>query len=139
MELNRLAAATIAVMALSSATPAGSAVEVTGVLAGQTQISYGCPGPVRVGGPTCNPWRSFPNGRFRLTARETGGFPVAGRSRVVVSDGTGWFELRLAVGSYIVTPLAQDHTRGGPTLTIQVSAAKTTRIWVRFQGFPMMA
>jgi hypothetical protein len=74
-----------------------------------------------------------------VAARASDGTLVPGTTRLVVSDATGHFALQLASGSYTITPLPQDHTRGGPLLTVQVTATKTTRIQVRFYGFPMMA
>jgi hypothetical protein len=118
---------------------AAPAVATRGVLAGQTQISYGCPGPVRVGAPSCQPWHALPRARFAVARRAADGSVVPGTTRLVVSGATGQFALQLAPGSYTVTPLAQAHTRGGPTLLVHLRAAKTTTIQVRFQGFPMMA
>jgi hypothetical protein len=105
---------------------------VAGTLAGQTQISYGCPGPVAEGGPSCNPWRTFARARFSVSPNPSG------RARIVVSDSLGRFSLRLAPGSYTVTSLAQAHTRGGATLQVRIREGALTRILVRFQGFPMM-
>ena len=111
------------------AATAGTAV---GTLAGQTQISYGCPGPVAEGGPSCNPWRPFAQARFSVSPSPSG------RARIVVSDSLGRFSLRLAPGNYTVTSLPQAHTRGGTTLQVRIRPGALTRIVVRFQGFPMM-
>ena len=115
-------------MAVAAAT-AGPAV---GTLAGQTQISYGCPGPVAESGPSCNPWRTFAQARFSVSQSSSG------RVHTVVSDGLGRFSLRLAPGNYTVTSLPQAHTRGGTTLQVRIRPGAVTRILVRFQGFPMM-
>jgi hypothetical protein len=112
---------------------AATAGTVVGTLAGQTQISYGCPGPVAEGGPSCNPWRTFAQARFSVSASSP-----SGRAQIVVSDGLGRFSLRLAPGNYTVTSLPQAHTRGGTTLQIRVRPGAVTRIVVRFQGYPMM-
>ena|SRR5712691_3784454 len=90
---------------------AGSASAATGTLTIQTQISFGCPGPVAVDGPSCHPWHAFANARFSLS-------PSSGPARVVVSDGQGRFTTRLAPGSYTVKPLPQAQTRGGTTLRV---------------------
>ena len=115
-------------MGVAAAT-AGTAV---GTLAGQTQISYGCPGPVAEGGPSCNPWRTFAQARFSVSPSPSG------RAHIVVSDSLGRFSLRLAPGNYTVTSLPQAHTRGGTTLQIRIRPGALTRIVVRFQGYPMM-
>ena len=103
-----------------------------GTLAGQTEISYGCPGPVAEGGPSCNPWHLFAEARFSISPS------LPGLARTVVSDGLGRFSLRLPPGSYTVTTLQNAHTRGGTTFQVRIRAGALTRILVRFQGFPMM-
>ena len=103
-----------------------------GTLAGQTQISYGCPGPAAQGGPSCNPWRTFAHARFTVSPSPSG------QARTVVSDSLGRFSVRLAPGSYTVTPLPQAHTHGGTTQNVRIRSGVPTRILVRFQGFPMM-
>ena len=115
--------------ALAVAGPAASAPPAGGVLTGVTQISFGCPGPVHVGGPSCNPWHPLARARFS----------VAGR--IVRSDAQGRFTVRLPVGTYVVKPLAQPelHTLGGTQMTVRIRAGQTTRILVRFTGFPQMA
>jgi hypothetical protein len=110
---------------------AGSASAATGTLTGQTQISYGCPGPVAPDSTSCHPWHAFAKARFSVS-------PSLGQTRFVVSDAQGRFTMRLAPGSYTVKSLPQAHTRGGTTLRVQVRAGALTRILVRFQGFPMM-
>jgi hypothetical protein len=120
---------------------AGVAAPVTtadGWLAGRTQISYGCPGPVRKGYPSCDPWRMFAHARFSVALEAANGSPIPSTSRLVVSDGQGRFSLRLPAGRYAVTPLPQAHTRGGTRLRVRVEAGAVTRVLVRFQGFPMM-
>ena len=116
----------------SAAVALATARTTAGTLVGQTLISYGCPGPVAVGGPSCNPWRAFAQARFSVSSSP------AGRARMVVSDSLGRFSLRLPPGSYTVTTLPQAHTRGGTTLQVRIRAGAVTRILVRFQGFPMM-
>lgn len=113
------------------ASPARSA---GGLLTGATQISFGCPGPVREGTPSCHPWHPLAHARFSVAAG-------AGRTRLFRSDAQGQFTLRLPAGSYTVTPLAQPglHTLGGPHLTVRIRAGETARILVRFEGFPQMA
>ena len=111
----------------TAATPAG-----VGTLAGQTQISYGCPGPVAEAEPSCNPWRTFARARLSVSPSPPG------PPRTVVSDSLGHFSLRLAPGNYTLTALPQTHTRGGTTLHVRIRAGALTGILVRFQGFPMM-
>jgi hypothetical protein len=38
----------------------------SGLVFGQTQISYGCSGPARVGHPSCEIWHAFPDARFGI-------------------------------------------------------------------------
>ena len=123
---------TLIATGLALAALAGSAQAATpvGRLSGATQISFGCPGPAREGEPGCNPWRPFAHARIIVAGN--------GVKRLVLSDGRGRFTLVLPVGGYTVTPLPQKNTRGGPRLTIRVSARTTTWIRVRFVGFPMM-
>src|SRR2546423_1501800 len=72
---------------LAGLAPAAGAAPATGVLAGRTQISFGCPGPAREGEPGCNPWRPFANARLAIG------------SRVVRSDAAGGFTLGVNVGA----------------------------------------
>jgi hypothetical protein len=112
---------------------AGSAGQDPGRLSGVTQISYGCPGPQRVG-QQCERWSSFAHARFRVTTLAGAG----GSARVIVSDGRGRFTLALAPGRYRVTPLRQAHTTGGVSVTVAIRTTATTWVRVRFQGFPRM-
>jgi hypothetical protein len=116
---------------------AGSAHE-SGVLTGTTQISFGCPGPVREGSPACNPWHTFPDAHFSVARRGTDGGPVTGTARVLTSDPAGHFRVRLGTGVYLVTPLPQAHTRGGTPTSVQIRASRTRTILVRFIGYPQM-
>jgi hypothetical protein len=122
-----LIATALVLAALAGSAQASPAV---GRLSGATQISFGCPGPVREGEPGCNPWRPFAHAHLTVAGN--------GIKRVVLSDERGRFTLVLPVGAYSVTPLPQKNTRGGPRLTVRVSAGQTTWIRVRFVGFPMM-
>jgi hypothetical protein len=115
---------------------AGSA-NATGRLAGLTQITYGCPGPQRVG-QQCERWSVFKHARFALTRVRPDGTPIAGSRRIVVSDGNGRFSLVLTAGAYAVIPLAQAHTRGGRSFAVRVRAGQVAGITVRFLGYPMM-
>jgi hypothetical protein len=102
----------------------------TGVLAGVTQISYGCPGPQREG-EQCERWSVLPHARFRV---EHAGAP----RQTVTSDALGRFRLALAAGRYVLTPLPQAHTSGGARLAVAVRAGRTSSVRVRFQGVPRM-
>ena len=138
MHLRRLIAVTVLVAAGTAAAPAHGAGTPAGWLAGKTQISFGCPGPVRDDQPACDPWRPFPNARFSVVRIGTGGTPVAATRRLVVSDDGGAFRLRLAAGAYDVTPLRQAHTFAGTPLRVRVTAGAVTRLVVRFEGYPKM-
>lgn len=108
-----------------------------GRLAGVTQISYGCPGPVRVG-QECERWLPFPGARFSVVARAIAPASGSRPGRVVVSDQRGRFSIVLAVGVYALAPLAQVHTRGGTRLLVRVLAGKTASVLIRFEGVPRM-
>jgi hypothetical protein len=133
---------TIGIGAIACIGPAVSvanpAVEVSGQLAGRTQISFGCPGPVQEGTPGCNPWRAFAHARFSLARRSASGDPLPGTQRIVTSDARGRFALRLPAAAYLITPLPQRHTHGGTRLSVQVRAGESTTTLVRFIGFPQM-
>jgi hypothetical protein len=117
-----------------------SAVSVStnpdGRLAGLTQISYGCPGPQRVG-QQCERWSMFAHARFALMRNRADGTPVPSTRRIVASDGSGRFSLALPAGSYTIIPLPQTHTRGGATLTARIRPGQTTRITIRFGSSPV--
>jgi hypothetical protein len=98
-----------------------------GTLAGRTLISFGCPGPVREGDQSCNPWQVFPNARFAVG------------TRVFRSDAGGRFTLRLARGRYVVRTLPQPHVRGELRVVATVRSGARTTIVLRFNGFPKMA
>ena len=110
----------------------------SGLLIRLTQISYGCPGPARVGQPSCEIWHSFPHARFGIRQIGPKGQPLPQIVRVVVSDRLGRFTLQLTKGDYQVTPLVQAHTSGGRKLTIHIQPGHTTKILVRFLGVPRM-
>ena len=122
--------ALVALAATGLAT-AGTAGQAPGRLSGVTQISYGCPGPQRVG-TVCERWSSFGHARFRLTTVSTG------EARIVTSDRRGRFTILLSSGRYRLTPLRQAHTTGGASLTVTIRPAVTARVRVRFHGFPQM-
>lgn len=132
----------IAMAAAISVGPAaavgGSAELATGRLVGQTQISFGCPGPVREGTPGCNPWRVFPHARFAVARVSAAGTQATTARRVVTSDAQGRFVVLLPTGSYVVTPLPAPRTRGGKPLAVKIADGEVTTIRVRFAGFPLM-
>lgn len=138
MTLRTLIAVTVLAAAGAAAGTSHGATTPAGWLAGKTQISFGCPGPVREDGPSCNPWRTFPNAQLSLVRIGPGGAPVAATRRLVVSDDGGAFRLRLAAGAYEVTPLRQAHALAGTPLRVRVTAGAVTRLLVRFEGFPQM-
>jgi hypothetical protein len=110
---------------------AAGGVTAQGRLVGQTQISFGCPGPVAVDGPSCNPWHPFAHARIAVQS-------AAGARRVVVSDDQGRFGVELPAGRYDVIPLPQPSTHGGPALHVRIRPARSTALVVRFTGFPQM-
>jgi hypothetical protein len=132
-----LVALALAAAASASASAADVRATTDGRMSGATQITFGCPGPVRVGAPPCEHWSSFPHARFTLT-RLRGGVPVSGSERRFNSDGRGRFTLPLAAGRYQLTPLAQAHSNGGAPITLSVRAGQTTWTLLRYQGYPRM-
>ena len=120
---------------VGSANPAAPA---SGRLAGRTQISFGCPGPVQEGTPGCNPWHPFAHARFSLAQPSASGRVIPGTRRIVSSDARGRFALQLPVGTYRITPLAQRQTLGGARLTVRVRRSQSTTALVRFRGYPQM-
>jgi hypothetical protein len=128
-------AAACAVIGVGVGSHAGAST--SGQIAGLTQITYGCPGPQRVGQP-CEHWFPFSHARFALTRDRADGGPISSTRRIVASDAAGRFTFTLTPGTYSITPLPQRHTHGGKPLTARVRAGATTRIQVRFVGYPMM-
>jgi len=127
----------VAACAFGGASSDVRAVVAVGHLAGQTQISYGCPGPAQLG-QECERWFTFPQARFSVAATAATAAAGSGAGRVVVSDRDGRFSVELAAGTYTLTPLAQAHTRGGKRLLIRVLAGRTAWALVRFEGVPRM-
>jgi hypothetical protein len=117
---------------------ASQAQPSSGLLVGLTQISYGCPGPARVGYPSCESWHPFPHGRFAIRQIGPNRHPLPQIIRVIVSDRQGRLSIRLSTGDYQVTPLAQAHTSGGRKLTVRIRSDHTTRILIRSLGIPRM-
>jgi hypothetical protein len=109
-----------------------------GWLAGQTQISFGCPGPVRDDVPTCNPWHAFAGAQVSVVRVRADGTPILSTRRLVVSDDAGAFRLRLAAGGYTVTAVKQPRALPTAPLRVRVRAGSVTRVVVRFEGFPKM-
>lgn len=96
------------------------------------------PRPVNPDGPTCKPWHAFPHARFSVARRSTTGAPVPATAVVVTSNAQAHFSLRLDAGTYLVTPLTQRSTHGGPRLTVRVRAGARSAVLVRFEGYPRM-
>jgi hypothetical protein len=142
MFMRRLSAATVSLVALGLAVGLGAASSTAprpGSLVGQTQISFGCPGPIPIGQPSCHPWHPLPHAGFTIRRVGPTGRPLSQVVRLVVSDSKARFAVRLVAGSYIVTPLAQPHTQGGSSLTVHVRPGRVTRVLVRYRGYPQMA
>jgi hypothetical protein len=138
--MRRLAAlaAPLAALTIVSVATAKQAQPGSGLLVGQTQISYGCPGPVQVGHPSCESWHPFPKARFTIRQIGPKGQPLPQIIRIMVSDRQAHFSVQLSTGAYQVTPLVQAHTSGGRKLTIHIQSDHTTRILIRFLGIPRM-
>jgi hypothetical protein len=136
--MKAIALATVVCVAGLAAGGSGATIGATGTLAGTTQISFGCPGPVSESGPTCHPWHLFPNARFSISRRSTDGSPVPMTAIVVTSNANARFHLRLDAGAYLVTPLPQHSTRGGSRITVRVRAGVVTTAVVKFVGYPQM-
>jgi|SRR5581483_11596254 len=118
-------------VALALAAPAAAAGP-KGTLAGEAEISHGCPGPVSENGPLCNPWHPYAGAHIQLSR-------VGSRwTTSIVSDERGRFALRLPAGSYSVTGVSGVRTKPTGTQQIRIRAGLVTRIVVRFDGFPMM-
>jgi hypothetical protein len=130
----------LAALAAAALLAAGAsfATAPQGRLAVVAQISFGCPGPVREGTLGCNPWRPFRMARFAVVAVGLDGKPVPGSRRVYVASAKGRAVVLLAVGRYLLLPLAQPHARAGKSLPVSVHAGTTTTVVLRWQGYPQM-
>ncbi len=136
--MNRLVAVTASLVAISISVAAPSQAQPgSGLLVGLTQISYGCPGPTRVGHPSCEIWHPSPHARFGIRQSGPRGQPLPQIIRVL-SNRQGHFSVRLSTGDYQVSPLVQAHTSGGRKLTFQIRSGHTAKILVRFLGIPRM-
>jgi hypothetical protein len=129
--MKMIVVATIVAIAGLAGEASRSAVQATGVLRGTTEISFGCPGPTTE--PPCNPWRPFPLARFTVARAAT-----PGRTTLVRSNANARFSVRLAAGTYLVTPLRQGNARGGPQVRVRIRGGLATTARVRFEGFPQM-
>lgn len=133
-------AVTIAIAAVACASPAAAvanpASQAGGRLVGTTQITFGCPGPATE--PPCNAWRPFAHARFLIGQRSADGGAKLGTERTVISDARAHFSIHVATGTYVITPLPQNHTHGGSRLLIRVRNGVRTTTLVRFIGFPQM-
>jgi hypothetical protein len=137
-QMTRLAVLVVACGPMAIGAQSLLAATGQGRLAGLTQITYGCPGPQRIG-EQCQHWSTFMHARFAVTRDRANGTPIASTRRIVASDQHGGFNVQLTTGTYTLTPLPQAHTRGGTTLTVFIHAGIVTRVTVRFLGYPMMA
>jgi len=127
----------VSTAAFASAATASPAAPTSGMLVGRTLITFGCPGPARIG-IACPRWYRFSHARVAIRQVGPSGQPLPQIVRLVVSDAHARFSLRLGSGDYRITPLAQSHTYGGKSVTARVEAGSTTRVTVRFVGFPQM-
>src|SRR5579864_6665344 len=118
---------------LLAATVVGAAVAAhvqSGRLAGKTEIWIGC-GAVRPGSG-CTPWRRFPGARFDVAKNAVSGKPSP-NARLVTATAQALFSLALPAGSYVIVPLAQSGTTGGPKLGVRIRPGQTTYVVVRFR------
>jgi len=128
---------TTGVLALTAAGTPVRAGSGTGLLVGRTLITFGCPGPVRVG-IACPRWHPFSHARFTIRQVGPSGQPLPLVSRLVASDSNARFTLRLSGGDYLLTSLPQQHTRGSKSITIHIQAGHTTQVTLRYIGYPQM-
>jgi hypothetical protein len=128
-----VAVALVGIWALSGSAGAGVS---PGRLSGVTEVTFGCPGPIREGAPPCRRWLIFPRAHFTVTRQGSTGSPIPGTRRLAVSDGSGRFDLALAAGSYQLTPQPQARVVGGTAVDVTVLAGRVTRTVVRFWGLP---
>src|SRR5205085_2930197 len=110
---------------LAGPAPPAAATSTTGPLAARTQIASGCPGPIREAEPGWDPWRPFANARVTVG------------TRALRSAAGGRFSVRLRPGRYVVRGLPQPNARG-TSVVVSVRAGATTRVVLRFEGFPKM-
>ena len=129
--------AVVASAALATAAVPSRAEPGTGMLVGRTLITYGCPGPARLG-IACPRWSLFPHARMAIRQIGPSGRPLPQTVRLIVSDADAHFSVRLSSGDYLITPLPGQHTRGGKNITTHITADSTTRISVRYLGYPQM-
>lgn len=109
-----------------------------GRISGATQISFGCPGPVREGAPPCERWTRFPHARFAIARLAADNTPIEGTRQIIASGDRGQFTIALPSGRYLLRPLPQEHTRGGAPIRVAVQPARTSWALVRFIGYPQM-
>lgn len=114
----------------AAATATARSTVRTGTLAGKTVIVNNC--PVDTPGHTCSPWRPLAGAKVTIVRTNRAGTPLPRTARTVTSDSKGRFALRLAAGTYRVTPLPNKTARGGATVIARVVAAKVTTIVVHF-------
>lgn len=109
-----------------------------GRISGLTQISFGCPGPVREGAPPCERWARFPHARFAIARLAGDNTPIKSTQQTISSDDRGRFTIALPSGLFLLRPLPQQHTRGGAAIRVAVRSAVTSWALVRFLGYPQM-
>ena len=140
-ENNRLrlifAIVTIA-LAASAAVGDVAAGSQPGRISGVTQISFGCPGPVREGTPSCKRWTRFPHGRFSISQLTNDNTTIVGTRQIITSGNRGQFTIALPSGRYLLKPLPQRNTRGGTPIHLEVRPPITSWALVRFTGYPRM-
>lgn len=115
-----------------------AAASRAGRISGVTQISFGCPGPVREGTPSCEHWTRFPHARFSITRLADDNTPIKGTQQIISSGNRGEFTIALPSGRYLLRPLPQQHTNGGLPIHLEVRPAMTSWGLVRFTGYPQM-
>jgi hypothetical protein len=128
-------AALVCAIALATGATGSKAAQGSGALTGRTLITFGCPGPARLG-IACPRWHLFPHSRLAIRQVGPGGQPPPQIVRLVVSDANARFSVRISSGDYLLRPLAQRHTHGGKSITVHLAARVTTRVTVRFIGYP---
>ena len=121
----------IAAPLLAGTAAAAGATAPSGHLAGDTEISIGC--PAERPGSSCKPTRPLPNAHFSIVKSTASGQPGP-HARIVAANAQALFSIALPAGRYLITPLAQSGTPEGPKLALRIRAGHTTHIVVGFRS-----
>lgn len=130
MRLNSIiCAASVALLATTTAAAATRIHAAKGRVSGQTKIDLGC--PVSPGSP-CNAWQPLPHAVFTVTRLNHAGTKVPGTARTVESNAAARFRIPLRAGDYLVKASAGRDSKGEAPFRLRVRANATTVTTVRF-------